>query len=91
MKFFPALLLILFIPNLKEKDINDLTINKIQVIGSHNSYKQAIDPALFKVFQRKDSVSASQSTTNISALRRKLNMGLRNLEIDVYSNEKGGR
>jgi len=27
---------------------DDLPINKIQVIGSHNSYKKAIDPALFK-------------------------------------------
>ncbi|WP_090157613.1 phosphatidylinositol-specific phospholipase C1-like protein [Dyadobacter soli] len=72
-------------------DTDDLPINKIQLIGSHNSYKQAIDPALFKLFQKKDSVAASKIDYEHISIVDQLNMGLRNLEIDTYSDEKGGR
>lgn len=58
-------------------------------IGSHNSYKQAIDPALFKVFQRKDSVSANKIDYEHLPVITQLDMGLRNLEIDIYHDEKG--
>ena len=30
---------------------NQVKINQVQVIGSHNSYKKAIDPKLFKLLQ----------------------------------------
>lgn len=48
------------LPLLMINDGDNLPINKIQVIGSHHSYKKAIDPALFSVFNKKDSVSASK-------------------------------
>ena len=35
---------------------DNLKLNKIQVIGSHNSYKRAIEPALYKVLESKDSL-----------------------------------
>jgi hypothetical protein len=73
------------------QDINTLPINKIQVIGSHNSYKEAIDPALFKFFQGRDSVSASKIDYEHIGLAEQLDMGLRNLEVDVYADEKGGK
>lgn len=80
---FPAIALI----TIKE----DPTINQIQVIGSHNSYKQAIDPALFNMFKKKDSVSASKIDYEHISIPEQLNMGLRNLEIDVYADSAGGR
>ena len=60
MKIIISILLILVWPLLKADDTDNLPINKIQVIGSHNSYKQAIAPTLFKAFQKMDSVSASK-------------------------------
>ncbi|MFC3559348.1 phosphatidylinositol-specific phospholipase C1-like protein [Pedobacter jamesrossensis] len=69
----------------------DPTINHIQVIGSHNSYKQAIDPALFAVFKKMDSASASKIDYEHISLPDQLNLGLRNLEIDVYADSAGGR
>ncbi|MDB4918172.1 MAG: hypothetical protein JWQ54_155 [Mucilaginibacter sp.] len=39
-------------------NVDDLPINRIQVIGSHNSYKQSIDPVLFKFIKQKDSVGS---------------------------------
>ncbi len=72
-------------------DDDNVPINKIQVIGSHNSYKKAIDPALFKVFQKVDSVSASKLDYEHISLEKQLDLGLLNLEIDVYADEKGGK
>ena len=73
------------------KNNDDLPINKIQVIGSHNSYKQAIDPALFEFFKQKDSVAAYGIDYSHIALESQLDLGLRNLEIDVYADSKGGK
>ncbi|MET4082618.1 hypothetical protein ABIB40_002578 [Pedobacter sp. UYP30] len=66
-------------------------INKIQVIGSHNSYKQAIDPALFKFFEQRDSASSSKIDYEHIPFAAQLDLGLRNLEIDVYSDSLGGK
>lgn len=69
----------------------DLPINRIQVIGSHNSYKQAINPALFKVFKALDSNAAKTLDYEHIPMPAQLDLGLRNLEIDVYADEKGGK
>lgn len=66
-------------------------INKIQVIGSHNSYKQAIDPALFKFFEQRDSASSSKIDYDHIPFAAQLDLGLRNLELDVYSDSLGGK
>ncbi|MBB6499329.1 phosphatidylinositol-specific phospholipase C1-like protein [Pedobacter cryoconitis] len=66
-------------------------INHIQVIGSHNSYKRAIDPGLFKVLQKRDSVGMSRIDYSHISLTEQLNMGLLNLEIDVYADSLGGK
>ena len=68
-----------------------LPINQIQVIGSHNSYKKAIDPLLFKMLSKRDSVSMSKIEYSHVSLTEQLNLGLCNLEIDVYSDTAGGR
>ena len=91
MKTLFSILLLAALPALKWNDPDDLPINKIQVIGSHNSYKKAIDPALFKVLQSRDSVSFSKIDYEHISLSNQLDMGLLNLEIDVYADEKGGK
>jgi hypothetical protein len=91
MKTLIATVLFSLLPSFLLPGQDDLPINKIQVIGSHNSYKKAIDPALFHFFQKRDSVSASKIDYEHISLTDQLNMGLLNLEIDVYSDEKGGR
>ncbi|MCG9792563.1 phosphatidylinositol-specific phospholipase C1-like protein [Flavobacterium algicola] len=73
--------------------INDqLKINKIQVIGSHNSYKKAIEPKLYQFLESKDSLHQLKGLQyeHISIVEQ-LNMGLRNLEIDIYADSKGGK
>lgn len=69
---------------------DDIHINQLQVIGSHNSYKQAIEKDLYNVLYQKDSAVAGLQYTHIP-IPQQLTMGLRNLEIDVYADTRGGK
>lgn len=73
----------------EEQALDDLSLNKVQVIGSHNSYKQAIDPALFDLLKQKDSVGAKSIEYSHVSLSEQLSLGLRNLEIDFYADTEG--
>jgi hypothetical protein len=91
LKFLSCATFIFALSAFTTENIDELPINKIQVIGSHNSYKVAIDPHLFKVFALKDSVSASKIDYEHIPVTEQLDKGLRNLEIDVYADAKGGK
>ena len=84
-----ALLCMLSAPTAEVGDQNT-PINKIQIIGSHNSYKTAINPELFKIMLAKNPQVSSIDYEHVS-LAEQLDMGLRNLEIDIYADEKGGK
>lgn len=77
-------------------DISNLKLNQIQCIGSHNSYKQAIDPALLAMLRQRDTADRQPSKFEAIeyahlSLTEQLNLGLQNLEIDIYADTKGGR
>jgi hypothetical protein len=91
LKILSCAALLLALSAFSQSEGDNLPINKIQVIGSHNSYKKAIDPHLFKTFSQKDSVSASKIDYEHIGVTQQLDRGLRNLEIDVYADAKGGR
>ncbi|MCF6403701.1 phosphatidylinositol-specific phospholipase C1-like protein [Chitinophaga filiformis] len=91
MKALSGLILTAALSLLHNEVPDSVKMNRIQVIGSHNSYKQAIDPALFKMFQQRDSVSASKIDYEHISITEQLDMGLLNLEIDVYADAKGGK
>lgn len=71
---------------------DDLKINQLQVIGSHNSYRHAIETDLYNTIQAKDTSRSLKALqyTHID-LTAQLNKGLRNLEIDVFADTKGGK
>ncbi|WP_183561321.1 phosphatidylinositol-specific phospholipase C1-like protein [Mucilaginibacter sp. SP1R1] len=91
MKTFLSLLLITLLAGFKLNTPDDVPINRIQVIGSHNSYKEAIYPTLFKAFQKQNPEAAEKIDYEHIGLTEQLDMGLLNLEIDVYADEKGGK
>lgn len=68
-----------------------VSLNKIQMIGSHNSYKPGIEPALFSIISKMDSARAAALQYGHIGLKEQLNMGLRNLELDVVHDPVGGR
>jgi len=91
MKTFVCFVIAFVLLNGNREIPDSLPINKIQVIGSHNSYKRAIDPALFKVMQEADPNRVKGLAYSHIPILDQLEMGLGNLEIDVYRDEKGGR
>lgn len=68
-----------------------LKINQLQLIGSHNSYKSAIDPVEFKMLQKIDSLKFNAIDYEHISLAGQLDLGLRDLEIDVAADTAGGK
>jgi len=89
MKYYSALLVTFFSLNLFAQH-DDLRINQIQVIGSHNSYKKAIEDDLYSFLETQSDKMASLQYDHIS-IPEQLELGLRNLEIDIYSDIYGGK
>ncbi|WP_379963018.1 phosphatidylinositol-specific phospholipase C1-like protein [Epilithonimonas sp. UC225_85] len=76
----------------QSQNLDDLKINEIQVIGSHNSYKKAILPEVYSYLSKKDSMNfLPRIQYEHIPIPEQLDLGLRNLEIDVYADSKGGK
>lgn len=65
-------------------------LNDIQVIGSHNSYKIAIEKPLFNYLYKIDSSKIKSIQYSHINILKQLEMGLRNIELDVFYDPKGG-
>jgi hypothetical protein len=66
-------------------------MNQIQVLGSHNSYKQRIDPSLLSILKRGGHKRLEGLEYGHIPIEKQLDLGLRALEIDVVSDPQGGR
>jgi len=91
MKLLSGLFVVIFSLFFLKDNTDELSINHIQVIGSHNSYKRSIDPELFKVVHNADSAAANAIDYSHIGISEQLNLGLLNLEIDIYADSKGGK
>jgi hypothetical protein len=67
-----------------------LKLNQIQIIGSHNSYKQAIEDPLMKMIVANDSSTIGLNYRQLP-IKEQLDRGIRGLEIDVLHDPSGGR
>src|SRR5664279_2498286 len=70
---------------------SELRLNQLQIIGSHNSYKPGIEETLWQMIYKRDSSAAKSLQYGHIKLVDQLNMGLRNLELDVVYDPLGGR
>ena len=68
-----------------------LKMNQIQVIGTHNSYHAGIAPNEVKLWQAKYAQAYLGLEYTHPALTVQLDGGVRQLELDVYADTKGGR
>jgi hypothetical protein len=87
-KYSPVLLILCVIICSFTKD--ETHLNDIQVIGSHNSYKIAIEEPLFHYLFKLDSSRAKSLQYSHIPLEEQLDLGLRNLELDVFYDPNGG-
>ena len=86
---YHVVLFLLMLSCTREKT-GQLALNHIQVIGSHNSYKQAIEPTLMPILLAEDSGVTGLDYEHVP-IREQLDLGLRGLEIDVVYDPTGGR
>lgn len=68
---------------------DSLRLNQVQVLASHNSYKQAIDRPLLSLMET-FVAEAERLDYHHPSLSDQLNLGLRGLEIDIYNDPQGG-
>lgn len=68
-----------------------IRINEFQIIGSHNSYKLAVEDPLLEVLKMEDERRALSLEYEHPSLSEQLDLGLRNLELDVLYDPQGGR
>jgi hypothetical protein len=66
-------------------------INQIQVIGSHNSYHSGIAPSERKLIEQQNPKAMRALDYAHAPLTDQLTGGVRQLEIDIYADSKGGR
>ncbi|MCU4676677.1 phosphatidylinositol-specific phospholipase C1-like protein [Catenovulum sp. 2E275] len=85
---FSYLLLFAFLPFFVVAQ-NQLKLNQIQVIGSHNSYKTGLDIHIAKQLDQIEPGFADKISYAHPSLPTQLDLGLRQLEIDILMDEQG--
>lgn len=69
----------------------DVRLNQIQVIGSHNSYHAGLTPGVVKLLQATNPKAFDGLDYSHAPLTAQFDHGIRQIELDVYSDVKGGR
>jgi hypothetical protein len=69
----------------------EVKLNQFQVIGTHNSYHAGIAPSESKVWQAKYANAYKGLDYQHPPLPQQLDAGVRQIELDVYADTKGGR
>jgi hypothetical protein len=86
MRPVPALLIAL----LASASAEELRLDQIQAIGSHNSYHVAPPPALLEKIRGLNSGWSEAWNYTHPPLARQLEMGVRQFELDIFVDTKGG-
>lgn len=69
----------------------DVRINQIQIVGSHNSYHTGLTPGVKKLLSAQHPQAVRSLDYSHPSLTAQLDHGVRQLEIDVHADAKGGR
>jgi hypothetical protein len=69
---------------------NDVRMNQIQVIGTHNSYHVGIAPGDMKIWEMNHPDDLKKLNYRHLSLTAQLTGGVRQLELDVFSDQNGG-
>lgn len=70
---------------------DQIRLNQIQLLGSHNSYKLKMHPSLWKAIYDKDTTTAMELDYGHIPLKDQLDIGIRSLEFDVFHDPDGGK
>jgi hypothetical protein len=65
-------------------------MNQIQFVGTHNSYHAGLAPGEMAVLRKQNPQAAESLAYKHPSLEAQLDAGVRQLELDIYSDAKGG-
>jgi hypothetical protein len=68
-----------------------IRINQIQLIGSHNSYHAGLLPGIVKLMEQTEPKEIAGLDYAHAGLDTQLSHGVRQIELDIFSDSKGGR
>lgn len=68
----------------------DLRIHQIQAVGTHNSYKLEIPPALMRLIAERNAQTALTLDYHHRPIAEQLEAGARQIELDPYDDPEGG-
>jgi len=68
-----------------------IRLNQIQLIGSHNSYHAGLLPGIVKLLEQRDPKELAGLDYAHAGLDTQLSHGVRQLELDIFADSKGGR
>jgi Phosphoinositide phospholipase C, Ca2+-dependent len=69
---------------------DDVRLNQIQIIGTHNSYHSGFAPSASKLWQQKNPKAYASLDYRHQGLTAQLDAGVRQIELDVFADTKGG-
>ncbi len=78
-------------PTLASLPPGTVKLNQIQIIGTHNSYHAGIAPSETKIWQAKYAKAYEGLEYLHPSLTTQLDGGVRQIELDVFADSKGGR
>src|SRR5277367_5789017 len=81
---------VLLLLALSSASAQQLKLNEIQIVGTHNSYHSGISPNEMENLRKINPRAAAALDYRHPSLETQLNDGVRQLEIDVYADTKGG-
>jgi hypothetical protein len=70
--------------------VTSLAMNDLQAVGSHNSYKQAIPAPEMELIRQNREASALSLDYFHSSLTEQLDLGMRQIELDILYDPQGG-
>jgi len=86
-----ALACVVLLNPLQARAETELRLNQIQVIGSHNSYHAGLTLGVAKLMQKVNPKAFEGLDYSHADLTTQLDHGIRQVELDIFSDAKGGR
>ncbi len=74
-----------------DKASDDVRLNHLQIVGTHNSYHVQMPADVLQVISTFDPVFAKQAEYGHAPLGQQLQAGIRSVELDAYADPAGGR
>lgn len=69
---------------------DDLRMNQIQIVGTHNSYHAGLAPAEMALLRKQNPQTADSLAYKHPKIEDQLDAGVRQIELDVYGDRSGG-